>query len=137
MFANDESHQIGRWFSKPIEIGANRLRRGLVFALAILLAVGGNAESVRAANGNPDPAYANDGTALGATTPTPTPHVPPSPHPSGTPCFSAPPHGSGTPWPTPTPHATHSPWPTPSPHGSGTPCFTASPHASGTPPVTS
>src|SRR5205085_5984889 len=153
MFATDECQQIGRWFSKPTGIGASRFRRGLVFSVAILLAVGGSVQGVRAANGNSEPASANDSTVLGATTPTPppnaspsgTPHVTPSPHPSGTPCFSATPHGSGTPWPTPSPHgsgtpwptpsphATHTPWPTPSPHGSGTPCFTASPHASGTP----
>ena len=55
MFALYEAQQIAGWFSKPIRIGAGRIRRGLVFSVAMLLALGASGQVVRAANGNPNP----------------------------------------------------------------------------------
>src|SRR5450755_1691083 len=118
MFATYEFQQIGELFSNPTKIGVGRIRRGLVFFVAILLALGMSRQVVRAANRNLDPTFASDGKVVSVTTepsPTATPHASEPPHATPTPHASEPPHA------TPTPHPSEPPHSTPTPHASEPP----------------
>ena len=124
MFALYEAQQIAGWFSKPIGIGNGRIRRGLVFSVAMLLALGASGQVVRAANGNLDPTFANGGSVLNAT-PVPEPTHTPRPEPTHTPGATVTPRPTETPEPEPThtprPEPTHTPRPTETPRPSETP----------------
>ena len=72
MFATYEVQQIGEWFSKPTRIGAGRIRRRLVFCVALLLALGGSGQIARAA-GKTSPTATLQATTTSMPSETPMP----------------------------------------------------------------
>ena len=95
MFAICEVREFAGSFSRPQRIGAGRIRRKLVFVVALLLMIGVGGQVARAAEGDVSP----------------TPHPSEPPHPSMTPHPSEPPHPSMTPHPSEPPHPSMTPHP--------------------------
>jgi len=131
MFAMDEVREFTGLFSKPTRFSNCRIRRGLVIAVALFLALGAGRQVAQAAEGIPHATVTPHPSEPPHATMTPHPSEPP--HPSMTPHPSEPPHATMTPHPSEPPHPSMTPHPSEPPHPSMTPHPSEPPHPSMTP----